>query len=36
MRTDSILTPQQISDLILIQIAFGMLELIMLAQLVKL
>lgn len=35
MRTDSLLTQQQITDLILIQFAFGLLELILLAQLVN-
>lgn len=36
MRTDSLLTPQQITDLILIQFSFGIIELIMLAQIVNL
>lgn len=36
MRTDSMLTPQQITDLILIQLSFGVIEFIMLIQLVNL
>ncbi len=36
MRTDSLLTQQQVTDLMLIQFSFGIIEFIMLVQLYNL